>query len=431
MDTQERNMGLREKLAAFKRYQLALILFVVLMIAYIDRVNISVLVVDPIFLQDMGIASDPFAKGSLMTVFLLFFGGGMIVFSPIGDKLGPRKTMLIAVTIMALSMLFGGLAGSFVMMLVTRALLGIGEGFHYPMQSAFVKNWFPPNERGKANAIWLLGVNVAPMLAMPLFVWMVPAFGWRESFFFLAALGIVPFWLIWRYTADRPRLLTGITAQETAYIERALADETKADEAAASGNVWQNMLGVLKNDRVWLLTVIYTGASSIYWGVVTWLPSYLKDARGFSWNEMGILASLPFILSIVVKVIAGHASDKLGHPARFVLGGLFASASFIYLGAYVESNLAAAFFIACGTSGIAIVSPCSWVLLQAVVPSRAVGAAAGFMSGASSLISAAAPLMVGWAIALTGSYIGGLMYMVAWGGIGVLAALWLMQDKRC
>ena len=43
----------------------------------------------------------------------------------------------------------------FVVMLGARLLLGVGEAMHWPMQSKFVKNWFPPGERGKANSLWL------------------------------------------------------------------------------------------------------------------------------------------------------------------------------------------------------------------------------------------------------------------------------------
>ena len=174
------------------RHQLALILLATLLVAFIDRVNVSVLIVDKSFLTTMGIANDPVAKGSLMTMFLICYGLGNVIFSPIGDWLGPRKAMLISIVLWAAACIFGGLAGTFLVMLSSRALLGFGESLHWPMQSKFVKNWFPINERGKANATWLVGLNLAPMIAMPLFTWMIPTLGWRGNFFFLAALGVIP-----------------------------------------------------------------------------------------------------------------------------------------------------------------------------------------------------------------------------------------------
>lgn len=173
----------REK-STFVRHQIALILLVTLVIAYIDRVNVAVLVVDKSFLEAMGIANDPMAKGSLMTVFLVCYGLGSLVLSPVGDWLGPRKATLISIALWGFALVWGGLAGGFLSMVLSRAVLGLGESMHYPMQSKFVKNWFPAKERGKANATWLIGLNIAPMVAMPLFAWMIPVFGWRENFFF-------------------------------------------------------------------------------------------------------------------------------------------------------------------------------------------------------------------------------------------------------
>lgn len=415
----------------FIRRQIALILLVTLVIAYIDRVNVAVLVVDKSFLMDMGIANDPVAKGSLMTIFLICYGIGSVVLSPVGDWMGPRKATLISIALWGLALIWGGFAASFISMMISRALLGLGESMHYPMQSKFVKNWFPPRERGKANATWLIGLNIAPMVAMPLFAWMIPIFGWRENFFFLAMLGLIPLVLIWRYTADHPHLYKGISRTEQVYIEAELQKEKELEAASEKSNAWQNMRSVICDMRVWLLVLAYSGTSSIYWGVITWLPSYLKEARGFSWAEMGAWASLPYIMAILVKIVAGWAVDKLGRPALFLSCGLFGSAVFIWLGAYAQSNIAATALISLGVGTLAMGTPCAWSLLQQIVPGKAIGTGAGVMNGVASVISAVSPMMVGFLIALTGTYVAGLMYMVGWGVAGaVLCLILTWRQKR-
>jgi len=100
------------------RYQIVMILMVTLFIAYIDRVNISVLIVDKGFLAAMGIANDPVSKGMLMTVFLICYGLGNVIFSPIGDWLGPRKAMTLSIVLWAVSCIIGGVAGSFLAMII-------------------------------------------------------------------------------------------------------------------------------------------------------------------------------------------------------------------------------------------------------------------------------------------------------------------------
>lgn len=397
------------------RHKLALILLITLLVAYIDRTNVAVLVVDKSFLVSMGIANDPVAKGALMTVFLICFGIGSVILSPVGDWLGPRKTMIISIWIWTAALIWGGFANDFVSLLFSRAALGIGEAMHFPMLSKFVKNWFPVSERGKANAIWLIGVNVAPMIAMPLFAWMVPAFGWRTNFFFLAVLGLLPILLLWKYTADHPHLYKGIGKAELSYIEIELRQEKEAEVGLANNSMRSNIVSIIRDYRVWLLVLAYSGTSSIWWGTVTWLPAYLKEARGFSWAAMGAWASLPYALAIMVKIVAGYAVDKWRRPAQFYAVGLLGSAIFIYLSAYAESGIAATILISCGIGTLALGTPCAWLLLQQILPSKVVGTGSGLMSGVSSGISATVPMIVGLFITITGSYVGGLMFIVGWG----------------
>jgi MFS family permease len=104
------------------------------------------------------------------------------------------------------------------------------------MQSKFVKNWFPIDERGKANATRLIGLSVAPMVAMPLFTWIIPVMGWRGNFFFLAALGVIPFIMIRFFTADHPQLHRRINGAEKDYIEAALKAEREKERGIHDGD---------------------------------------------------------------------------------------------------------------------------------------------------------------------------------------------------
>jgi len=405
------------------RHQLALILLVTLLVAFIDRVNVSVLIVDKTFLAAMGIADSPMAKGSLMTTFLICYGIGNVFLSPIGDWLGPRKAMLVSIVLWAVALIVGGLAATFAMMIVARALLGFGESLHWPMQSKFVKYWFPLHERGKANATWLIGLNIAPMIAMPLFTWMIPMFGWQANFFFLATLGIVPFFLLWKYTADHPHEHKYINKTEQDYIETALKEEQENEAQYDKNTAWQNIIVIIRNYRFWLVVLYYAGTTSIWWGTMAWLPSYLKEARGFSWAAMGAIAALPYVLCFVVNLFSGHLSDKVGRRAPFAMTGLLGAAICIYLGAHAESNMAAALLISVGIGSLAIGTPAGWSLLQQIVPGKAIGSGAGIMNGVANGISGLAPVAIGVCIALTGNYVGGLMYLVCWGLIGAIACL--------
>ncbi|MDT8902020.1 MFS transporter [Anaeroselena agilis] len=405
------------------------ILLLTLLIAYLDRVNVSVLLADKTFLTDMGIAGKPIEMGKLMTYFLIAYGVANVALSPLGDIWGPRVAMSLSIFLWTLSVMIGGFATTFGTMLVARVILGVGEGMHWPMQSSFVKNWFPPQERGKANAVWLIGLMSGPMLAMPFFTWIVGSWGWRPSFFVLAVLGVIPLILIWFFTTDHPRQHKGVNKAELEHIESALKQEAEAEASMKTESLSERLASFCGNYRFWLLTVNYFCIASIWWGTMAWLPSYLKAARGFSWAEMGALASLPYFLGTVSILYFGHISDKLGRRAPFVAVSHLLAAAGIYFGAHATNNLYAALLISFGIGAIAIALPSSWSLLQKIVPGKAIGAGAGMMNGLANGGSAFSPILIGYFIAMTGGYVGGLMFLVGCGALGFVCMAILSMQK--
>lgn len=403
-----------------QRVVLVAILLVTLLIAYLDRVNVSVLVADNIFLTDMGIKGNPIQMGMLMTLFLIAYGFSNVLLSPLGDILGPRKAMSLSILLWAISLFIGGIAATFTIMLTARFILGLGEGMHWPMQSKFVKNWFPPYERGKANAMWLLGLMIGPAIAMPFFTWIVQALGWRESFFILSAIGLIPLSMLWFWTTDHPHQHKHVNKAELEHIEAGLKAEAEAEGKMDKASLWDNMKVFIFNYRFWLLTCYYFCNASIFWGTMAWLPSYLKAARGFSWTAMGAWSSLPYVLGVISVMFFGYLSDKIGRRAPFNALSMLGAAFGIYFGAHAPDNTMAAILISIGIGSVGIGLPAAWALVQQIVPSKAVGAGAGMMNGISNGGSAFAPVLIGFFISVTGSYVGGLMFLV---GLGLLGAL--------
>jgi sugar phosphate permease len=403
-----------------QRVSMVIILLITLLVAYLDRVNVSVLVADNTFLNDMLIKGNPVRMGLLMTIFLIGYGLGNVLLAPVGDIIGPRKAMMISIFLWTISVMIGGLTGTFAVMLMARAILGVGEGMHWPMQSSFVKNWFPPNERGKANGAWLIGLMGGPALAMPFFTWIIASFGWRSSFFVLASLGLVPLILLWFFVTDHPRQHKRINKAELDYIENALKAEAAEQGQIKVGSLGERLASFCLNYRFWLLTVNYFAIASIWWGTMAWLPSYLKASRGFSWSAMGALSSLPYVLGTVSILFFGHLGDKIGRRAPLVVVSHAFAAIGIYFGATAADNMTAALFLSFGIASVGIALPASWALLQRIVPAGAIGAGAGMMNGLANGGSAFAPALIGYFIALTGGYVGGLMFLV---GVAILGLL--------
>ena len=412
-----------------QRFILVFILLITLLVAYLDRVNVSVLLADNNFLVDMGIKGQPVQMGLLMTLFLISYGIANVFLSPLGDILGPRKAMCLSIFLWCVSLAIGGIAVTFTTMLVARVILGIGEGMHWPMQSKYVKNWFPPGERGKANAVWVVGLMAGPAITMPFLTWAVQSYGWRASFFMLVALGIVPLLALWFLTTDNPQQSSRVNKAELDLIEEGQKAERELEAQAGHTSLWDNMKVFIFNYRFWLVTVYYFCLASIFWGTMAWLPSYLKVARGFSWAAMGAWSSLPYVLGIASVLASGYIADKIGRRAPLCAVSMLGAAAGIYFGAHAPDNTTAAMLLSLGIASIGLGIAPTWAIVQQIVPGKAIGAGAGMMNGLSNGGSAFAPVLIGFFISVTGSYIGGLMFLVGLGLTASVSALILAYQK--
>lgn len=426
------NPTLQEK-PTRQRVVLGIVLLATILVAYVDRVNISVLLADNEFLKFMGIAGQTVQQGLIMTIFLVAYGLSNFMFGPVCDYLGPRKAMMTAILLWAGSMFIGGLAGSFTILLISRIVLGLGEGLHYPNQGIFVKNWFPPYERGKANAAWQSGVLIGPIIGMPLFAKIVTMFDWRGTFFLLAAVGLIPILLLWRLVADTPRQHKRVNKAELDYIENALKIERAAEVAVRKDvkaqGFGQRLASFGKNYRYWMVVLHYMCFCIIWWGMMTWMPSYLKMARGFSWSAMGMLSSLPYVFSLITLWGCGTIADKIGRRAPFMAVGFLVTAISIYSGVYVSNNMTSAILLSVGVAGVAISLSGAHSILQSIVPGDSVGTATGVLNGISNGVSALSPLLIGYIISLTGNYNGGLMLLAAAAVVGCICMIGLSIQK--
>lgn len=415
-----------------KRYILLGILLLTITVAYIDRVNITVLMADKVFLTDMGLLGNPAKTGLLMSSFLIAYGIGNIFLSGIGDYLGPKKAMLAAMAVWFVSMMVGGVASFLGLMLVSRFLLGLGEGLHFPMMNTYCRSWFPMQEKAKASAVWFIGTSVAPAIGMPVFAWLVGHYSWHYTFFSCAIVGLIPMYFL-LHTTDTPRQHKTINQAEVDYIEQGQPAATEVDDDYQKESmiklIMKNFKSLTKIKLYWAVVVYYCVHNVVYWGLLTWLPSYLKTERGFSWGEMGFLASMPFILAIGCKLLAGWASDKIGRRAPFIILATSGVAIALYLASTTTNNYLAAIFICMGMAAITPGAPLSLTILQELLPKNTISVGTGVMNGLSMLCAAASPVILGYLIGSLGSFTAALGFLIVVALIGFVSAVVLTYNK--
>ena len=409
------------------RVWLAALLSFTLLVAYLDRVNVSVVIASPRFLEDMGLKNNPVGQGLLMSFFLVAYGLGNVLLGPVGVRLGPLKAMSIALIGWTIPCSIGALARSVSVLYASRFILGAGEAMHYPMQISYVKSWFPLQERARANSTWIFGQMIGPGIAMPLFAAIVAAYGWRATFWLCALLGIVVTPCIWYFTTDRPEQHPRVNKAELEHILKGQAtDRAPKDKGIQASSALQNYITLIKNPDFVCCTLSYWASVSMWWGMMSWLPQYLKVARGFSWAKMGLFSSLPFFVGLLGLIAAGVVADWVKKAGLLNCIGLAGCAAFIGLGALVHNNNLGACLIAVAFFFKGISVPMAWTLLQTFTPANMIGQAAGLQNGSSNLIGSLSPIIVGFLIAVTGTYTAGLLFLMGFGFLGAVAGSYLV-----
>ncbi|HXE12003.1 MAG TPA: MFS transporter [Bryobacteraceae bacterium] len=208
------------------------------------------------------------------------------------DITGTRLGLAVAVVWWSLVSMATGLANSVRSFAALRFLLGIGEGLNWPGASKAVAEWFPPQERGVAVAIFDSGSSIGGAVAAIVIPWITIRFGWQFAFLVSGALGFA--WLgLWLLVyPKRPRSQASVQRQTTAEQISTLW------RLMGQGKTWGVVIGRSLTDPVW-------------WFFVFWLPQYLSDARGFSLKQIAMFAWMPFVAADIGNFVGGGISGWL------------------------------------------------------------------------------------------------------------------------
>ncbi len=384
-----------------KRWLIAVVLSASVLTGYFDRISVAVLFTNADFYNTLGIGFDPVKLGLLMTVFLLAYGASSVFLGSLGDILGPRLTLGIAAGIWGVVMIIMGMTDSYAVMIACRLVLGLAEGPQFALLAKTITRWFPAKEHGRANSIWMVGAPLGSAIGFPLTIWLVHTYGWRMSFFVLAAFSLVVVMpLVFLVLTDWP---AGTTAAEKEALNRS--------NGTSAG--WGADLKLLAgNFAFWMMVLLNCGTLVYLWGLTSWLPTYLEKARGMKLGQLGIFSSLPFFLTFFAEISSGVISDWLGKRAILAVIGLFGAGILMYFGSQASDPYTAATLIALSSGAWGFAVPGIYAMAYAVIPKRLTASGIGVVNGVGNLLGAATPVLMGFILAETGSYNAGLMVIV-------------------
>lgn len=397
------------------RWTIVGLLCVGMMIAYFDRVNLSVAIADHQFKSDFELSDND--RGLLNSA---FFWSYMLLQIPAGwvvDRYGTRMPYALGFLMWSMVSAASAFAGSIRQLFALRLLLGVGESVITPAGMRWMRFHCAEQQRGLAVGLYMAAAKFGPALGTPLAAWLIHLYGWRPMFLILGLGCLV--WLI-------PWL--ALVKEDAPAPSRTQA---KAEKSAGPS------LGRLLLSPVIFGTVIGTFCYMYFvYFCMTWLPAYLVEARGLSLTSSGAYTAFTFSGMAVVAIAAGWLADRMiqrgGNPVRvrkgFVIAGFLLAGTEV-IGAVSDSSSVALFFAIFSLSGLGLVTANYWALTQTLMPGAAVGRIVGVQNCAANLPGIVAPLLTGWLKETTGSYEAPMHAIWIFLLLGVAAYLFLVREK--
>ena len=377
--------------ASKARLTLLGLLFLLSVVAYIDRVCISAAAPD--IRRDLSI--DASQMGWVFSAFTLAYAAFEIPSGWLGDRIGPRKVLMRIVIWWSAFTMATGLARSFSSLLAIRFLFGIGESGAYPNASKSISSWFPSAERGRAHGTLFMGSRLGAALTPPLVVYLIHAVGWRHAFWVFGGIGLVWAGLWWWWFRDDPASHPSVNQYEL----REILEGYEPKEKRRTN--WRAILG---SGNLLLIGLQYFCFGYGFYFYITWLPTYLREARGLSAESAGWTGGAILLVAAVANVIGGWLTDRLSHRHGLRVGRCFLGASALGLSAVALCAVAvvrdtqtaiALLMIGAAMSDLSIGA--AWAVCLDVGRENA-GAVTGYMNTFGNLGGSIGPIVMGYAV---------------------------------
>jgi len=401
-------------------------LFIVSVIAYIDRVNIGYAALT--MNKDMGFTAQMFGMGAgiFFAGYILFEIPGAIIAEKYSPKIWLSRIMITWGLVSGL-MVFMTTAWQFY---AIRFLLGAAEASLYPViYASCVPRWFSSEDRARAIAVLLTSLQFSSIIGAPLAGWLIglPLFGlkgWQGLFILESIPAIVFGFIILYWMADWPDKARWLTEEEKKFLKEQYEREVAAKTAVKNYSVWESF----SNPEVLKLCLIYFLWITGFWGFNYWMPTVLKSVSGWSNLAIGWLVVVPMVLSLIVMLYIGHSSSKTGEKRWHGAIGLLIGAVGMGIGVFFKDPLISFGFLI--LAGIGVYAPFGvwWSYPTTFLSGTAAAGAIGLINSCGNVGGFVGPYITGYIKETTGSFSLAWIYLAC--SLALSALLILMLKKQ-
>src|SRR5271154_900616 len=383
-----------------RRWVIACVLGLGVLINYFDRVNISVS-------QDalhaaFGISAVQF--GYLLSAYSWPYAALQLPCGVLLDRFGVKLVGRVSTFLWSVAS-FGAAAatgvGSF---FAARLLLGVGEAPTFPANSKAVGYWFPSRERSLATAIFDGAAKFGPAAGVPLIGLLLIHFGWRWSF---AATGILSFlyFILFYWLYRNPSEDKSLSTTEREFILQGGAQTEGRGKSTQSASLDY----LLRQRKVQGLVLGFAAYNYTFYLLLTWLPSYLSTALHVNLLHSVLYSSVPWLFATLTDLLIGgwlvNALIHRGCDASLVRQSVLVGGTAFGLGilgtAHAHTPASALFWISVSIGGLSAAAPVGWSIPSLIAPEGSVGTLGGILNFGNQLSAIAAPIVTGYVVAAT------------------------------
>ncbi|MFL6332270.1 MAG: MFS transporter [Pyrinomonadaceae bacterium] len=384
-------------------------LFLLYVIAYLDRVNVGYATLE--MTHDLAFTPEVYGFGAgvfFVGYFLLEIPGTILV-----ERWSARRWIARIMVTWGLVAALTGFVQTATQFYWIRFLLGVAEAGFFPGVIVYLSHWFRYEDRAKALAMFVAAQPIsniigAPVSGLMLGVNWLGLAGWRWLFILEGVPAVVFGVVTLFYLTDRPQHAAWLPADERDWLISKLESERLAKQAAHP----QRVLDAFRHPQVLLLTLAYFLIVTSVYGFNFWLPTIIKQLSGSSNLVVTSVSALPYCVGLLAVLLFGWSSDRTQERRRHTaLAMLIAGVGLLLSVAAKEQTALAVAMFCVAAVGLYGYQPGFWSLPTSFLTGTAAAATIGLINSVGNLGGFAGPYVVGYLSRTTGSLFAGVLYL--------------------
>lgn len=386
-------------------------LFLLYVIAYIDRINVGV--AKAAMSKDLKLDPEIFGAGAgiFFVGYFLFEVPSNFMLTRVQARVWIARIMIFWGIITVCTMFVRGMTSFYVL----RFILGAAEAGFFPGILFYLTRWFRAKDRARAISLFMTAGTLAGIIGNPLSGSLLHMDGigglkgWHWLFLLegipAILLGISVLFLL----TESPEKARWLTPEESDWLRGEIAREQaeKGEHHASS------LLAGLSHPTVWHLTAVYFLLVTGAYGFEFWLPTIMKAMNRSSDLQAAMLSAVPYLVATVVMVVVGHHSDRTGERRWHVAGSMFAAVIGFFVAAKIQNPVVGLTALCIAWSGLKSAQGPFWAIPPVFLSGTAAAGGIALINSVANLGGYFGPWLTGRLEKMTGSYTAGLQMSAA------------------